>query len=447
MSLISITYNYPEIFSKKYENSNGYINVSFPGVPNNPNIIVSKQNQENLYSCENLFIYGKSGVFDSKINYDAELIIEHKPITNDFKKLYTCILLKTGYRFFSGQIDEIIQKNNNENISIKLNTELPSVDKCIYYETNNSIFVIYTTPIIIRSELKNLSKNTLFYSFPKNYSIVDIYSHEYVKPLFTEGFGGGSDPEHCTSDGCSIYKVAGPTKEDNSGGDGSGGGDNSNDGNNSNNHANDGAKWSINPHDILNPSDPNEQWMECDNVPIDYDGNVAMYNVPMNFDTAHITSQTFFITLSFLFFVGIFLLSYLYIPLIYSFLVSLSLYNLGTDRIYSRIKSMEYFLSILLMIPIILFLSIGLNVSFKNFNNKGATGSVLTGIYLFIIWIISYFIINYKKINEPFFVGKVGSILIDFSSQDSINTTSIDALRILPKIPFTILESIRDKQQ
>jgi hypothetical protein len=258
-----------------------------------------------------------------------------------------------------------------------------------------------------------------------------------------EGFG--KDSSHCTDEGCSIYPVAGDTQKDSSSSSSSYS-DNSNNSSLNNINKNDGSKWTINPQDILNPSDPNEQWMECDNVPVDYDGNVAMYNVPMNFDTAQITSQTFYTTLSFLFFVGLFLLSYLYIPLIYSFFVSLSLYKLdnGIGTIYSRIKSMEYLLTIVLIFPTIFFLGIGFNIST---NTQRASGVILTGVYLFIIWIISYFIINFKKTNEPFFVGKVGSIMIDFSSVDNKNTSSIDALRLLPKIPFIILEGIRDKQE
>lgn len=169
-----INYNYDEttFYSNQYEKTfinGGYIKIPYSSKSNKVNI--SSNLFENDYNTTNLYITNKIHTIPS-IDYDGELIIEHKPLTNNDKPLYSCFLLKTirNESINGSQIDELI--SGKIDTILNLNKYIESSNG-IYYNNSENV-IIFTKPIIISSHISDYKSPEIMVPFNKNYSIVTI---------------------------------------------------------------------------------------------------------------------------------------------------------------------------------------------------------------------------------------------------------------------------------
>jgi hypothetical protein len=174
-----LQYNYYNTLSKKLNETE----ISFIGKTNNPNLIIRNGSHDTKYISSKLYLFSKSNSMSNKYisknslfglgfgssitsDYDAELVIEHKSITNtaSTNKVLICFLLKTDVNGNPNIIDKIINSDVNANLEIELNNVIPHNDQYIYQNSGSefdtklkdTIIIIFTTPILCKSKFGNI---------------------------------------------------------------------------------------------------------------------------------------------------------------------------------------------------------------------------------------------------------------------------------------------------
>ena len=120
---------YPTTFYKnQYQNTiktSGYIRIPYTSKPNEANIAVLGSG----YVTTNLWITQPIHVID-QMSYDAELVIEHKSLTNYNDPLYTCFLLKHSSWQSVTEIDQLIE--GVEDTVLEMNTYITSSSAIVF---------------------------------------------------------------------------------------------------------------------------------------------------------------------------------------------------------------------------------------------------------------------------------------------------------------------------
>jgi hypothetical protein len=140
-----VQYNYsPTMFYKSSLQSTlektGYIKAPFTAKSNQPNIALF----DSGYITTSLYICAPIHSIEY-VSYDAELIIEHRSLTNYSAPLYTCFLLRSGGLY--SNIDALIE---GKDVELNLNP-LIIPQKTIVCNDNSAKVIIFTTPIAIHS--------------------------------------------------------------------------------------------------------------------------------------------------------------------------------------------------------------------------------------------------------------------------------------------------------
>lgn len=337
-----IFYNYYNIVSKNISNDTN-IQCLFEGKSNNPNIVYVNGSLRKNYISNNLQIFSN------------EMVIEHTPITNGGKKLYVSFPLVTDDRIENNVIDYIIKTEYNDNIEIELNDIINPEDKCSFYETSEYDIFIFSKPILVKTDLTNLPKSNLNYT--TDYSVIRASQSYRFKEGFQgiEGFTGTPTPNITTS---SPNITTSPPKTTTS----------------SPNITTSTPSTKIPPGEVI------EQWMECDNVEVDFADEIPSYNVPIQSKlTSEVSGlvQLFLFIKNFVFFIIMLLAVYIGSPALYQFLAIRSLFdkknydnnkkNNAGDNIVdvdcSRILGLDIFLTLLFIIKIILVILYGYYLS------------------------------------------------------------------------------------
>jgi hypothetical protein len=270
-----------------------------------------------------------------------EMIIEHNPITNGGKKLYVSFPLVSDSRIDNTVIDYIIQTKYNDTIEIELNDIIIPEDKCKFYETLEYDIFIFSKPILVKTDLTNLPNSN--FENPANYSIIRASQNNRHKEGFQgiEGFGA-------------MDNIS-------------------------------------------------EQWMECDNVPVDFAHEIPSYNVPIQSKLQSEMStivQIFNLVKFFAIFVLILLFIYFVVPVFYKFLAFHSIFKLGSDDCSGRILGLDIFLSLMFIIIILSVFIYGYYLS-----------DITTYIYyiygscLIIFYILSFLFIYISRKSDVNFIG------------------------------------------
>jgi hypothetical protein len=147
----TVQYNYsPTTFYKtQYQNTiknSGYIKIPFTSKSNEPNIAIFGSG----YTTTSLYIVQPTHLIENGHN-SAELIIEHRSLTNYNEPLYTCFLLKSLLAQQPTKIDNLI--NGMDDTLLDLNALLKG-QKTIVFKNNllkSALVVIFTEPIIINT--------------------------------------------------------------------------------------------------------------------------------------------------------------------------------------------------------------------------------------------------------------------------------------------------------
>jgi hypothetical protein len=218
----SVQYNYyPTTFYKnqfqdKIE-KNGFIKIPYSSKSNQPNIAVFSTG----YVTKNLYI--TTPIHRIKdVEYDAELIIEHLPLTNFTDPLYTCFLLKTksGLRT---DIDKLIEGSTEGDVVLEMNKYITK-QKAVIYKNNyleSSLVAVFTLPISVGSIFTNL-KPADGVSLAPYVNEYDVLFTEPILGRVVEGFDKNSTKAVKTSSpqtddslsGTLDYGLTSPNKTD-----------------------------------------------------------------------------------------------------------------------------------------------------------------------------------------------------------------------------------------
>ena len=195
----NINYNYysTTFYRNQYEKTvenGGYVKLSYPSHSNKINIMSSVFPDH--YLTTTLYIL-KKGNSAHNVDYDGELVIEHKSSTNSNARLYTCFLLKTSASPTIGdtKIDDLLSATQDM-ISINLNEiiQTEKIKEAILYDTQQAKVIVFTKPILVKSAFDSVSPLELFPSYSSNYSVVSVSQLLGINIAnITEGFKEGVD--------------------------------------------------------------------------------------------------------------------------------------------------------------------------------------------------------------------------------------------------------------
>ena len=169
-SIDTVQYNYyPTTFYKtQYQDTlknSGYIKIPYTSKSNEPNIAIFGSG----YVTTALYIVEPTHLIKNAY-YNAELIVEHRSLTNYNQPLYTCFLLKSLNDQLPTAIDSLIE--GNQDTLLDLNSMMES-QKTIVFDNNllkSALVIIFTKPIII---------NTVFNGGLKSGVMLSPYTDEY----------------------------------------------------------------------------------------------------------------------------------------------------------------------------------------------------------------------------------------------------------------------------
>jgi hypothetical protein len=342
---------------------------------NGATVTYTKSNVVTSYKASQLGIYGKIHDIDG-VSYDGEMIFKNDPMTNAGVNMpiYMCFLLSSNSSNAVSEIDFAFSPSTSTSLPvINLSTDNNGAQYILYKTTNLNgapcLVAIYTTPIHIKSSLTGYSTTTEWFSASPSTSVTD-------------------------------YVI------------------------------------------IKNESDGD--WMECDYVPVDSE-TVTTYNLPIQSSIIKDSNalDSLRMTIMFVVFFLVCVFAYFLIPVIYvaiagyvlrskiaaSGTAALGTAALGTaasgrsasgraasgtapSRSASDLKKtilyMDYVLSFLLGGAGFILICVG---AFSDPNVVKNTGDLLlSGFSLAIIYIISYIVIQSKKLSSPNFINGVNYI-------------------------------------
>ena len=322
---------------------------TYSGKENSPNIYFFNSNNKQSFISENVYVFKNTSNTINNNSYGVEVIIVNKPVTNG-NKLFLRIPIIIDTNVTPNKLSDFINQQKNkkdkyDDITLNLNTILSQSDECIFYETKEKTTRNTSNVVLFTTPIKLNITNT-------NITNTNITNTNITSLL---------DDIEADKD---KYKT----------------------------------------FNITQNSTEVGQWMECDNVPLDYSEEIPSYNVTIDSKIFKKSSELFMIAMHFLLFIVTISFVYFVIPPIYSLLAARSLYTLvsiSSDKPLGRISGMEIAVSILLIIPMIAYIWYGASLS--NTNEK--YNYITTGVYIGLFWILSWGIITMKKITDPDFIG------------------------------------------
>jgi DNA-binding cell septation regulator SpoVG len=459
-----IQYNYYNTYAKRVFSSNTDFQFIFHGKENTPNLTITRGSQNINYISSKFFVFSKIHKIDH-VEFDGELIIENIPITNSNKKLYVSFPLRTVPSLSEETIIDFIlqQTDPNNNIEVNFNDILPNTNACNFYNLGNYDVLLFTTPIPIKSNFFHVSNDNTIFSGDFNealHSRVELKSRLVTRDDFVvsetneinkqqyqkiKAVKMNQNSKDAICEDCLMGPVYGPVSSQKS------------------KLQQQLDKWKNNFETVLSfffsgkmfemmssPQDEQERkirkwikkiksngpdswaiknkvenfvenmtmeddgddWMECDNVPIDYSGEIPTYTINASSKKTDENSNLLLKTLQIFWILFAAALMYVMVPLIYGFLAVRSIIKLSNSEVrHDRVTGLEMALSFLIIFPAIVLMLYGYSNSKLGtdgnwvFNNQNIINCVVSGGIMMFIWILSFIIIYIKKIQDPNFLG------------------------------------------
>ena len=381
---VKISYNYTSIplYVNQFENTvnnGGFIKIPYVSNSNEANvIIVDEKNQSIQYKTEKLYITKSQNIIKD-LSYTAELIIEHKSTTNDHTLFIIFLLESRESLDTKTNIDEIITASStngkntpsSNNVSFQNLIDNNKKDKTVYYVDNKNTVIIFTKPYVIQSKFESsfITINPpLFTISPKKYKIMEpVQGFQNIQGFQTiEGFQEGLTQ--------SVY---------------------------------------CQPVDMTDPSG-GEVTAEAElSIPLvgEYTPNDATNSA---IRTA-INLMAFVIVLGF---------TYMFTPILYNDFM-IGLIQLKGQSKMMRIRSIDFFISIIALIFIFGLISSGVNENNANYTT--------VGFFLGIFYIFSFLIVQTTKMSGSWFekTFKVGDEVKANYSNVTAYATITDLIQFL----------------
>lgn len=311
-------------------------------------VTYSKSNVVVNYSASQLRICGQLHKIDG-VSYDGELVIKNDPMTNAGVNppLYMCFLLSANASNNVSDIDSIFTASTQASLPINISPETNGAQYILYKTTDINgapvIVAIFTTPLPIKTSLSGFATTTEWFSASPSTTVTDY---------------------------------------------------------------------------VIIKNDSDGDWMECDYVPVDSE-TVTTYSLPIQSSIIKDSSalDSLRTTIMFVVFFIVCVFSYFLIPVIYvaiaGYVVKSKLFAksgstdaaANPDQKKNTILYMDYVLSFLLGGAGFILICVG---AFSDPNSVKNTGDLLlSGFSLSIIYIISYIVIQSKKLSTPNFIEGV----------------------------------------
>ena len=213
-----VYYNYYKtpVYSsyEKTPKNGGYIKLPCAYNLKSPNIACDLLDSQ--YVCSAIYIT-KALHRIANLSFDGELVLEHTPVTNGFKKVFVCIPLKTQIANETSENPiDIIMKNvgkmeNKEENSFhyfSLNQYLNTSERVMLYDSPgylwNQTVIIFSKPILVNSTFESFTLDPeIFHTYTDSYKVLTTQQmeenimkplsiDEYEDSIIVEGMKGGS---------------------------------------------------------------------------------------------------------------------------------------------------------------------------------------------------------------------------------------------------------------
>jgi hypothetical protein len=384
-----INYNYSELILEPvyYKNIplNGYIHI--PIQINKNNNFISSINIPERFIPKSLYIVNKSCEIQN-VSFDAELVLENISYTNS-KKMYIRFPLKYKNTETINTIDDIIKQTYSSPITFDLNKLLKADQKCIFYEDPYlTQIVLFTEPIYINTDVSKINWNNTdipFQPVSNIYTVLNARKNTKTNTdmvTIKEGFQEGLSSTDTTVMDCQLVDTA--------------------------------------------------------------DDEIATYTVPIDGNVSHLYTDMFNMKIitDFILFLIIIILTYVFVPFLYSGLLVNNIISNQNVNKFSYRKLLNYIESsircIILVFGILLFMC---GTSFKN------TTEIMVGAFIIFFLFTCFIFIKYYKETDvvikkwpqdnegsSFSSGLLngyGRMIINMFSLDTVDTTVIAFIIIL----------------
>ena len=360
-----IWYDFPKLPSQKINSIfSGNVQYSVIGKENQPNIFIVKKSQKRGFVSKNVYIFSNINNVDANSS-TGELVIEHDAITNGGKKLYLCVPLITNhYEGTYGSpnvLDELIQDSKPMD-EIEINSILPENSDCYYYETKGAIVLVFKTAIAVQSHFTGFSRG----------KIKDIQK-SFLETSRYEIVPASKIVSKRTVPRCTANLLVSNKSENNIGAD-----------------YREGFSEGLTDNTTTS-------WMECDNVDLDYAGDVPTYAVTSGSNMSD-PNTLIRVGVGMLFtLIGVLLFLFGF-PMVYFFFTKLFGNNTGP----------QIFIVLCGVLGIILFIvaSVFATQGMSNTNDFVISGVTFFGFGLFSIIYLNLGLIPYDKTLEYYGVQK-----------------------------------------
>lgn len=369
VNTISVTYNYPLIFSTKLQPSyTGYIHYSFQGKENEPNInIQSKSSTNTSFVSKDLYIFSRIHDFLNMPDFDGELVIKHTPITNGDKPFYLCFPLKNVDNSPKNIIYNLLTNEDFNNVEIDIMKVLQTSSLAVtdnnfayYYETPYATVAVAQTPIKVPASFVGLNRGKIddLWEIPTN--IVTAQLKQYVtSPLVWITTSTPTIREGWTDAMC----------------------------------------------------DGSYCYFDCDYTDPGYENEVPTYMIPAGSDKITLKEKAVNNAVTAIWFLVILVLTVWLGPLLFSIISTRLLkFNDSSDQKVIKLDNIEGGLGQLLLIPALILIFVGVP---KNLNcgpndevcMKAANDMITPGIIMLAIWLCYAGSLFINKLYMPNFLG------------------------------------------
>jgi hypothetical protein len=353
-SLAKIVYDYSRTTLNKSEiTKSGQNHFSIPFIRNkvDPELVFTMDGNTMKCKTRNLYIFGLihnniSNITTTDPNIIGELVIESKDTNNNTQ--YSCFLLKappTGADGVSNDLDTILyllDEKSQLTADITLNSTIVTQDSCIVYNDGPNQVLLFTTPIMISTYVADIIRG----------------------PNGTTGYDNAT----------SLFNMS-------------------------------SSSYSVIQGKCISIQGDEEIYIDCNPVGVNtVDDTEAsyQYTIPINSYLMQEKQQMDYMKQIVNFCLIILLLTFIYfsVPMFYKTVIIDKLIDMGkctTDgskSCFTRIRSIDVFLSIFVLSLAVIFISVG--------QTSGSTTLTFLGIFTFFFYALSFAVLQINKASESF---------------------------------------------
>jgi hypothetical protein len=353
-SLAKIVYDYSRTTVNKSEvkkSSQNYFSIPFIRNKVDPELTLTIDGASIKCKTRNLYIFGLihnniSNITTTDPNIIGELVIESRDNNNNTQ--YSCFLLKAppnGTDGVSNDLDTILyllDEKSQLTADITLNSTIVTQDSCIVYDDGPNKVLVFTTPLLISSNVANI----------------------------IHGPDGGTGYDNATS----LFNMS-------------------------------SSSYSVIQGKCISIQGEEEIYIDCNPVGVDtVDDTEAtyQYTIPINSYLMQEKQQMDSMKQIVNFCLIILLLTFIYfsVPMFYKTVIIDKLIDMGkctndgSKSCFTRIRSIDVFLSIFVLSIAIIFISVG--------QTSGSTTLKFLGVFTVFFYALSFAVLQINKASESF---------------------------------------------